>query len=295
LKLSASCALCILGKTQSLYNRFEPNEAKRLGFAKEAMGIICESDKEVSIPYLTYLLMSHLGRITETEDFYEQEKKYYNRFLLSMEDDISAKIDASPDPLLSALRYAMAGNYIDFGALDKVSKNELLEMLESVDGNVIKAGVYHEFKKDLGSAKSLVYLFDNAGEIVLDKLFVATMKKLYPSVKIHCVVRGLPVLNDATPEDAVSVGLDKLADVYGNGAAIPGTCIEYIADPLKSLILQADIVISKGQGNFESMYGCGLNVYYALLCKCDYFADRFRMERLSGVFINEKAIGEYVG
>lgn len=294
MKLTSSCVQCILGKTNSLYSKFEENEQKKLTFMKEAMRIVIESDPKISIPYLSHLLMEYLGKETNTADFYEKEKTTYNQLLLSMEHQIAKSINESDDTLQAALKYAMAGNYIDFAVLDKVVTNDLLTMLEGIDSNLIDAKTVGNFRNDLAHANSLVYLADNAGEIVLDKLFVSVLQKLYPDVQIHFIVRGFPILNDATMHDAVEIGLHKMASVYGNGTSIPGTCLEYVDEEVRQLIESSDLIISKGQGNFESLYGCGLNIYYIFLCKCDHFVKRFKLQKLQGVFINENSISDYV-
>ena len=260
---------------------------------KETLKIVLESDADVPIPYLTCQLMALLESRTGISDFYESEKTTYNQLLLSKEADITAKTAASADPLLAALQFAMAGNFIDFGAFKTVSSDEVLSVLDCTEDAKIDPDTYAAFCNDLENASSLAYLADNAGEIVLDKLFVSVLKQFYPRLEVRFFVRGLPTLNDVTMHDAVEVGLDRITQIYTNGKAIPGTCLEYMDSDTAQLIKGADIVISKGQGNFESMNGTGLNTYYILLCKCSYFARRLNLERCEGIFINEKDVEEY--
>ena len=98
----------------------------------------------------------------------------------------------------------------------------------------------------------------------------------------------MEVLNDAVIEDANDVGLTKIVEVIGNGNGIAGTQINKLSKEARTVLDKADIIISKGQGNFETIHGCGRNIYYLFLCKCEWFSERFGMERLKGVFINEK-------
>ena len=143
-------------------------------------------------------------------------------------------------------------------------------------------------QSDLQKAKRVVFLTDNCGEIVADKLFIKEIKKVYPQLAITVIVRGQDVLNDATMEDAKAVGLTDIVKVIGNGSAIAGNSLGYISTEAEELIRTADVVISKGQGNFESLNGCGLNIYYLFLCKCDWFVRRFKMKRLAGILINDR-------
>lgn len=106
--------------------------------------------------------------------------------------------------------------------------------------------------------------------------------------KIAVLVRGEPVINDATLEDAAQVGLTEIVPVIGSGTAIPGTELLELSEEARERMLNADIILSKGQGNFETLHGTGLNIYYLFLCKCDYFVRRFGMKRYEGIFARER-------
>jgi Uncharacterized conserved protein len=125
---------------------------------------------------------------------------------------------------------------------------------------------------------------------VLDKILLEIIKESYPELNITVVVRGKPVVNDATLEDAQMVGLTDLVRVIGNGTEVGGTYLEEIDKQVLALIQSADLIISKGQGNFETLHGCGLNIYYIFLCKCEWFVKRFKLEKFKGVFVNERNI-----
>ena len=144
-------------------------------------------------------------------------------------------------------------------------------------------------KNDLASAKTLVYLTDNCGEIVLDKLLIETIKKQYPDLNIIAVVKGGNVLNDATLSDAKQVGLTKVAHVIDNGNDIAGTWLDAIPWMTRKIIEDgADIILSKGQANYETLRFSGLNIYYLFLCKCEMFAKEFGVEQFTGMLLNEK-------
>ena len=206
---------------------------------------------------------------------------------MGFENEIEAKIINADNSLQSAVKYAMAGNYIDFGVMDNVNEQALRKTLDTANQINIDKAEFESFETEICNAKNIVYLTDNCGEIVLDKLLIKQILSLNSSVKLNVIVRGEPVLNDCTIDDAVQVGLDKLAAVMGNGTAIAGTALEKISPQAKQIIDNADIIISKGQGNFETLHHCGKNVYYLFLCKCDMFAKRFGVEKFSGVFIKD--------
>ena len=149
--------------------------------------------------------------------------------------------------------------------------------------------VYARLLDDLEKADKMVYITDNCGEIVCDKLVVEEMQKRFPGLDLTVLVRGENTLNDATMEDAVQVGLCEVTKVTGNGCGVAGTPLAYVDEQTRRLLDEADVILAKGQGNFETMHGCGLNVYYSFLCKCDWFQQRFGMEKNKGMFVRERS------
>ena len=128
---------------------------------------------------------------------------------------------------------------------------------------------------------------DNCGEIVLDKLFLEQLHKRFPELSIDVLVRGGEVLNDATKEDAEYVGISKVARVISNGLPIAGTVYEMLPDDAKEVMDQADVILAKGQGNYESLCKQGRHIFYSFLCKCELFTSRFRVPKLTGIFVEE--------
>lgn len=287
MKVSAECMHCLV-KRQAENIKKEPDEARKAEYLGKVLGIIAANAAEQPAP----VLLSHIGRLHE-EYFgrpfsFEELKRGYNAMLLEKETEIRRKIAAAADPLALALRYAQIGNYIDFGALGSVDDEKLEGFLQQADCLPLSEKTYEAFTEDLKTAKKLVFLTDNCGEIVLDKLLLETIAKAAPRLECTIIVRGEPVLNDATMEDAVQVGIGACGKVIPNGTNIAGTYIPWLSAEAKAAMDEADILIAKGQGNFESLHGCGRNLYYLFLCKCDWFMERFGLPRYSGVFINEK-------
>jgi uncharacterized protein with ATP-grasp and redox domains len=146
---------------------------------------------------------------------------------------------------------------------------------------------YELFVKDLSCAKRLLLITDNCGEIALDKLFLTRIAKTYPELEIKVMVRGKPVFNDATIEDARQVGLDKMFEIIPNGSGIVGTVESDISEKAKKVLCEADVIIAKGQANFETLCHCNKNIYYLFLCKCKMFSDRFGVPQFTGMLIND--------
>lgn len=288
-KLSAFCMNCLIQKQLDHLKETVPEQIKS-EYMKKVFNIIVKAETTVPAP----VLFERIGILHKEyfgEEFsFDDLKKKYNHLMLIEEASIREIILASPDPLYAAILYARIGNYIDFGTLIDVSTDKLKSLLQAATTDNLPLQEYKSFQNDLNHAKQLVYLTDNCGEIVLDKLLIETLQSRYQNLDITVIVRGKPILNDATMEDAKEVGLLEVVRVIHNGSGVAGTWLEGISKESLDLINSADVIISKGQGNFETLNGCGKNIYYMFLCKCEWFVKRFALERFKGVFVNDKNI-----
>ncbi len=287
MRLSADCMSCMI-RRQAENIRDYPDEEKKARYFREVLRLVGNAPEDACAPAVTERVnLLHETFFGNPYSFRELKEKY-NRVMLEREQDIAAEIAASADPLRAALQFARVGNYIDFGAMGSVDDKKLSSLLARAQEEEIDDLEYDSFRRDLETAAKLVYCTDNCGEIVLDKLLIAELQKRYPEVEITVLVRGYEVLNDATLEDAEQVGLTKLARTLGNGSRAAGTVLNAVSREAFQALEEADVTVAKGQGNFESLHGCGRNIYYLFLCKCDWFTRRFGLERFQGVFINER-------
>lgn len=292
--INLECIYCIIKKADSLFSKYETDENEKLNFMKEVFKIVSISEKGDTSPYLNSKIMSLINSKFNVEDIYYEIKKEYNNLLISMQNEILGDIYGSNDKLLTALKYAMVGNFIDFGAMDHVEIGELKKLITGATEQVIDINEYQQFFQELKKTKKLTYIVDNAGEIVLDYIFIKVIKEIFPHIIVDVIVRGKPILNDATINDAKEVGLCEIANVVENGTDIPGTQLDKINSKSKEVIDNADLIIAKGQGNFETLFGCGKNIYYIFLCKCDMFTRRFNIEKFKGIFVNERNVKELI-
>ncbi|MBR6917185.1 MAG: DUF89 family protein [Clostridia bacterium] len=296
--LSAKCVSCLVGRQLRLIDKFD-DEVKKAEYMKEVLRIIASVAPGETAPVVVERLDArHMEYFGENRNFDEAKKKY-NDFLLAREDELERVAASSDDRLLTALKLARIGNYIDFGALASVEEDTLVDLIRKAPEDEVDEKTYERFRGDLDSAEKMIYITDNCGEVVFDKILIRAIREEYPALDLKVMVRGRPVLNDVTREDAGYVGIDKLCPVIDNGCGIAGAYFPALSDEAKAALLGADLILAKGQGNFETMFGCGLNVYYAFLCKCEWFERRFEMKRLEGVFVNErdrrfKVKGSYV-
>lgn len=290
MKLNPFCMCCALNKQEQKIRHY-PDMEKKTEYMKKVMALMANTEEKDCAPSLSVDIQKLYSSFWNCpmEDFTEI-KKEFNQLMLNMEVSIEDKIRKSNDPLEKALLYARIGNYIDFAALSNVDQSTVITLLDEKSSEALDEKEYKNFLHDLSSAKKLVYLTDNCGEVVLDKMAVKILKEQYPNLDITVIVRGYPIVNDATMEDAEEIGLTDLVNVIGNGSNVGGTWIPGISSESRELLYNADLIIAKGQGNFETLNDCGLNIYYLFLCKCDLFQRRFHAENLQGMFLNERRL-----
>ncbi len=289
IRLNNECVKCLLKKFPYDF----PDGAKEDDcqiFSKKVIELISTASPDHSAPEIVEQIENLRFETFGVKKDFKDIKRHFNALIMSMENEIENKILVFQNPLETAIKYSMMGNYIDFGAMDKVDENKLLTFIDEALNIEVPQEEFLRFQEELKHAKHLVFLTDNCGEVVFDKLLIKTISTLYPKIKIDIIVRGHDVLNDATMDDARQVGLYDIANVYDNGTAIAGTCLDRISKETRIKIDNADLTIAKGQGNFETLRYCGLNIYYIFMCKCTMFAERFNVPRFSGMFINDLRI-----
>lgn len=219
-------------------------------------------------------------------DRFREEKIASNRFIMERLEDVRRAVTTAEDPVYAGLQMAILGNYLDYGALQgQVSFEKLEEMLRSALQMELDRDTYEKLCRDFEKGKKLLYLTDNAGEIGFDRIFAEAIREKYPHLEILFCVRGDIAGNDATREDAAAVGLPF--PVIDSGDRTAGTLIPKLGQEAKKALEEADVIIAKGMANTETMLGCGYNVYYAFLVKCQRFVNVFKKPMLTPVLTSE--------
>jgi len=202
------------------------------------------------------------------DDPYRESKKRFNRLALDICNDLEDTIGSSEDPLETAIRLAIAGNIIDLGVKTSISESDIEKIITNCLTADFDKSAIEEFKNAVSRAERILYLTDNAGEIVFDKLLIEQL----PLEKVTVAVRGKPVINDATAEDAEFAGLTELVEVIDNGSDAPGTIIDGCSKEFKRSFEQSDLIISKGQGNYETLSDKQKDIFFVLKAKCPVIA-----------------------
>ena len=286
MRLDSQCILCLLKRHAETAAKCG-SEEQVTAFTRDLMRLLCDGPVEMSAPFytpgITKLFTAHFGL---ADDRFAQEKEDSNRYAMARFHRLTQLVRASDEPLYAGLQAAILGNYIDFSALQgEVSFEKLDEMLSLLHTIEVDRACFAALRADLEAGKELLYLTDNAGEIVFDRVFLEVIRDHFPNLAITVCVRGGPAQNDATVEDARAVGMPFR--IIDNGTRIPGTVLEKASDALKAALAAADVIIAKGQANVETLLDSdhGYNIYYAFLVKCKRFIDRFGKEKLTPMLV----------
>ena len=239
--------------------------------ARETLRLVAEMPFDRSPPWMGQRIHKLLRDATGNPHPYREVKRHSNALALELYPTLKQRVRASVDPFAAAVRMAIAGNVIDFGCRSRLADDEVHQAIEdAMDPRApeLDNGAVDDLRRAIEHAGDILYLADNAGEIVFDRLLIEEM----PTDRITLVVRGGPVINDATREDAEAAGLSSLVPVMDNGSDVPGTILEFCSLGFRSRFEQCDFVIAKGQGNYETLGGEDQNIFFLFKAKCPVIA-----------------------
>ncbi|MBN1999106.1 DUF89 family protein [candidate division KSB1 bacterium] len=248
------------------------SEDRKIFAMKKLLELMARTDFRQSPPELAREMFRLVRVELKIADPYKKVKDSGNRAMQALYTGFQNMIRNSKYPLQTAMRLAVAGNVIDFGPRDQL---DITETINNVLHTPFAADDSEQLLNELENAETVLYIGDNCGEIVLDKLFLETLA--HPNVTF--VVRDTAVLNDATIEDARSIGLDRHVKLLTTGDDAPGAVWATTSDDFKKAIWEADVIISKGQGNLEGLLDVDVNIYFLLVVKCDHIGRRIGAKR----------------
>ena len=264
MKTFLDCLPCFMQQALRA-GRMATNDEKKI---KEILSSVGAMIKDIPMqntpPETGDSIYKKISEITGVSDPYKKIKKLNIDEALSMYPKMKDIVNNSDDGILTAVRLAIAGNVIDFGV------NKEFNIADEVQQNLIKDFAifdYDKFLEQLQKANSVLYIGDNAGESVFDKILIEELGK-----QVTFVVRDIPVINDATKEDAIASGIDDVAEIISSGTTAPGTILRLCDDNFIERFNKADMVISKGQGNYEGLSNVKRSVFFLLKAKCPIIA-----------------------
>ncbi len=241
---------------------------------QEVLVLAKDLDMSQSPPIMGQKIHRLIRELVGIEDPYRDVKRRFNNAALQLYSGMRTYIVESKDMLETAIRLAIAGNIIDFGVNGKLHESELEQTVSECLAAEFPDIQLRSFRQAVNEAEEILYIADNAGEIIFDRLLIEQL----PIEKVTVVVKGSPVINDATMEDAMLAGLPKIVEVIDNGSDAPGTILESCSRPFLARFEKADLIIAKGQGNYETLSDVDKNIFFILKAKCPVIAEHLDCE-----------------
>ncbi len=281
MKFEPNCINCILDQVAKISKMKNLGDEKFV-LLKDVLKTLSTEDYSKTSPEIYGNIWKQIVEYFDGEDIYKDIKAKYNDKFLTYVPAIEKAINESKNPLRMALATAIQGNLLDLAITRNFSLEDLLSAIEKIEHTSFGIDDSKVLLDKIKSSNKILYIGDNCGEIVFDRVFIETLKKYYPNLDIYYVVRGFSAVNDILLEDAIQVGMDKFATIVENGDTSLGTVLDRCTDELNTLYNDVDLVIAKGQGNFESLSEKPRdNLFYLLLTKCKLIADAFNVDTMS--------------
>lgn len=261
------CVPCLLRQaTEAL--QLCPSPQEGLETAVRELLLACTTlDFCQSPPVNAGTLQAQVRELTGVMDPYAEGKRRFNSLALELLPPLLAAVHASEDPFAAAVKLAIAGNVIDLGVKGGLTEAEAsLVATQALEKPVL--GKMEALREAVGKARDILYLCDNAGEIVFDRVLF----DLLPADKLTVVVRGQAILNDATLADALIARISPVHRVIDNGSGYPGTVLRDCSPEFQRRFREADLIIAKGQGNFETLNDSDAPIFCLFRVKCGIVA-----------------------
>ncbi len=269
MKTPLDCMPCFVRQALEASRLYSPDPAVQERIVREVMDWAAQADLSLPPPVMGQRIHRRLRELTGVADPYRVAKDRLNRMATVLRSDLEPEIAAAKDPLLFRTRLAIAGNVIDMGAHGEIEESAVRQALREALTQPLE-GDPEGYRRAVDLARDILYLADNAGEIVFDRLLI---EHLGPS-RVTVAVRGGPVLNDAVMEDALAVGLDRIVPVIANGSDAPATLLSDCNASFREAYAAADLVLAKGQGNYESLNDETRRMFFLFKAKCPVIAER---------------------
>ncbi|MBN2378126.1 MAG: DUF89 family protein [Sedimentisphaerales bacterium] len=290
MKTFLECVPCFVGQALKAVRLVSDDEKIQEGVLRAALAAAAKMDFSVSPPVMGQQIHRIIRDLLENEDPYFDIKQRSNAVILELYPELKARVDSSKDPFETAVRLAIAGNIIDYAVNTDLEETEILQVIEDALKTPSPLLRLDEFRRAITQANKILYLADNAGEIVLDRLLLEQL----PREKVTFVVRGFAVINDATRTDAQETGITELVEVIDNGSGVPGTILETCSDDFRRRFNEADVIIAKGQGNYETLNDVDREIFFLFKVKCPVIV-RDTGEELGNMVLQKSSVSNYKG
>jgi len=268
------CVPCFVRQALEAVRFVTDDEAVHAEVLRQVLRAAADMDMSLAPPAMGHQIHSLIRRLTDKADPYLDVKQRFNRFAMGLYPEMRRRVEQAADPLETAARLAIAGNIIDFGVDSTLEESAVHETIKRAMSEPL-CGSVDGWRDAASEARDILFLADNAGEIVFDRVLIEAL----PSHKVTVAVKGGPVINDATMDDARAAGLVGRVAVIDTGSDAPGTLLDTCSDAFRRRFDLADMVVAKGQANYETLSDTGRRVFFLLMAKCPVIARDLECEQ----------------
>jgi uncharacterized protein with ATP-grasp and redox domains len=290
MRIFLECIPCFVRQALEASRLATDDEQIHEKVVREVLRLAVDLDMSDSPPVIGQQIHQLIRKLVGQNDPYHEIKRWFNNLALKLYPELRKQILSSDHQLETAIRLAIAGNIIDFGVNGSINESDLNKTISESLAAHFDTGQLQSFQNAIEKAEEILYLADNAGEIVFDRLLIEQL----PYEKVTVVVKGKPVINDATMEDAVAAGLPRILEVIDNGSDGPGTILKTCSQTFRERFKDADLIIAKGQGNYETLSEVDKNIFFILKAKCPVIARDLGCEVGRMILRKRKSINDIV-
>jgi uncharacterized protein with ATP-grasp and redox domains len=269
MKAELECLPCLVRQAREVAIMSTDDLQLQMKIMRSCFAYMSKTDLDRSPPEIARGIGEIVRFMTGIEDPYREVKSLHTAAALDMLPEMEKIVTESDDPFVAGLRLAIAGNIIDLGAKEKVSNEDICGILNEAMQQPLRGADPRQLEAEIDKADSVLYLADNAGETVFDRVFL----EQFTSEKVTVAVRGAPAINDAILADAREAGLHRIVSLIDNGSGAPATVLSDCSGEFRSIFEKADVIIAKGQGNYESLSSSDANIYFLFRVKCNLVAE----------------------
>lgn len=265
MRIHVECVPCFVRQACETASRVTSDSELRWQVMREVCAIVREVTPDMCPPRLAERVYDAIAAVTGNPDPFVLEKRRANELALGLVPRFRGVLSTMSDPLLAAIKFSIAGNSMDLGVVREYG--DVGALADAMLAAPLAIDDYASYRRSLSHARHVLVVGDNNGEIVFDRLLIEEMRKAR-DCRYTYVVRGRPVINDVTVEDARAVGIDCVAGVVDSGSGAPGLVLTDCSEEARKLFLSADMVVAKGQGNYEALSDAPRDVFFLLMVKC---------------------------
>lgn len=276
MKVDMDCVVCNIRQCLKVFKMEHIDLETQVYIQRMVLNHLACTDYNRSNPELLMEVWKIMINHLPVKDPYKEIKELSTKSIKEHIPEVKRRIQESKDPYYYGLKLAIFGNMIDYGAFDTLDYHRFEQELNALEQTPMPIDDSNQLKVALENAKTCLYVGDNCGEILFDRLFLGILKKLFPNVSFYFSVRGKAIVNDVTREDALEAGIDEVAVILDNNDCLPAFVPRLLNESTREIYENSDVVIAKGQGNYESLSEEDKEqVYFLLMAKCEIIQKEF--------------------